>query len=474
MQQAGTLLEPTTIYYPATLGTMSDSERVPTRSRARFVAIAGSPIVVWAAFVLVHLWLGLLCLYAPNLPLGDVTIVYKFWTDQALLADFWVGIDSRWVYPIVALVPMLAATTFGPTMFASTWLTMIMLLNAVAFGFLTNWGRSRDHIAIAWWWVGFLVALGPIALGRIDSVTIPIAIVGVLFLAARPVLAALLLTIATWIKVWPAALLGAIVIADRDRWRIVGTAAAASGVIVVIALLLGSGGNVFSFITEQTGRGLQIEAPISTFWLWQAFAGVPATFVYYDNEILTYQVQGRGVEFAAAIATPIIGAVAIGLCFLGELAIRNRAAVTEVLPPLALSLVTALIAFNKVGSPQFITWLAVPIILGLAANAAGHGPSFRTPATIGLVLAGLTQSIYPYFYNALLSLEPPMLIILTARNLLLFVLLGWAIAQLVRVSRRDARHESIADREVWLPAVWPRGRARETLEEVSTSNREHP
>ncbi len=120
--------------YPATLVRMD-----------RAAALARNPLVLWLAFVLVHLWLGLLNFTAPGLPLGDVTLVYKFWMDQAIVADFWVGIDSAWVYPIVALVPMLAAYAFGPDFYASTWLTMVMLLNALAFAVLTGWGRSRER-----------------------------------------------------------------------------------------------------------------------------------------------------------------------------------------------------------------------------------------------------------------------------------------------------------------------------------------
>jgi hypothetical protein len=445
---------------------MTDRARSTRSVPAVLRVIVSRPITVWVAFIAVHLWLGLLNLYAPGFPLGDVTLVYKFWTDQALSADFWVGIDSMWVYPIVALVPMLVSAAFGSTFYASTWLTMIMVLNAVAFAVLTGWGRSRVNIAVAWWWVAFLVLLGPIALGRVDSVTVPVALVGLLLLSSRPKAAAVLLTIATWIKVWPAAILGAILVASRDRWRVVATAAVTSIAIVATALWLGSGANVFSFFTEQADRGLQIESPVSTIWLWQVFAGVPETFIYYDRQILTYQVEGAGVDVASAIMTPLLAVVAVGLCFLGGWANRNRAPVTEVLPLLTLALVTALIAFNKVGSPQFMAWLAVPVIFGLATNAAGHGRSFRIPAILVLVMAGLTQVIYPYLYGLLLNAHPLLLITVTARNMVLFVLLGWAIVALVGVARPGARHESLDESEEWLPALWAPTHRQATAETV--------
>lgn len=442
---------------------MTDATPPFRRAITAIHSAAMTPITVWIAFILVHLWLGLLNLYAPGLPLGDVTNVYRYWMDLGVNNHYWVGIDTAWVYPIVAIVPMLISIAFGQGLVASTWLTMVMLLNAVALGVLTGWGRSRTHTVIAWWWVAFLFLLGPIALGRIDSVTVPLAIVGVLVIASRPRAATVILTIATWIKVWPAAILVSVVIAAKARVRVLIAAGVTSAAIIAVALFLHSGANVFSFVTQQTGRGLQIEAPISTFWLWQALAGAPATFVYYDQEILTYQVQGSGVDAASAIMTPILAIVVLAIAALGVVATRNRAPVTEVLPSLVLALVTAFIAFNKVGSPQYISWLAVPVILGLATAAAGHGRSFRTPAVLTLVLAVLTQVLYPYLYIWLVYVNPVMLIVLTARNLLLFVLLGWAITSLWQVARPGSQHENLDEETDWLPAVWPLGSDREAV-----------
>lgn len=430
---------------------MTQPAATAARIREAAVAVVSNPISVWAAFVLVHLWLGLLNLYAPGLPFGDVTIVYKFWSDQALVAHFWVGINSVWVYPIVALVPMVASAAFGPDQYSSTWLTMVMLLDAVAFGFLTGWGRSRERVAVAWWWIGFLVLLGPIALGRIDSVSVPLALVGVILIASRPRAAAVVLTIATWIKVWPAAILLAAVVVLRDRWRLVLSALLVSAAIVFVALVLGSGTNVFSFITQQTGRGLQPESPVATIFMWQALAGVPGAAVYYDQTILSYGVRGPGDAVAIALMSPLLAITILAIALLGLRAMRRGAAPGALFPPLALALTTAFIAVNKVGSPQYIAWLAVPIVLGLATHAAGHGRSFRTPAILGLVIAALTQVIYPYLYIWLIYLNPLMVSALTVRNILEYVLLGWAVYAVVSTPVGIEAHGD----EEWLPSVWP-------------------
>jgi hypothetical protein len=437
----------------------------PMRQRVRSVAasVVRNPISVWVAFVLVHLWLGLVNIYGAGLPFGDVTIVYKFWTDEALSAHFWVGIDSVWVYPIVALVPMLIATAFGPDQYGSTWLSMVMILNAVAFGFVTGWGRSRERIPVAWWWLAFLFLLGPIALGRIDSVSVPLGIIGMLIISSRPRVAAVVITVATWIKVWPAALLLAAVIALKSRWRIVAAAAVTSASIILIALLLGSGANVFTFITQQTGRGLQPEAPISTFFMWQALARVPGAEVFYDQNILSYAVRGPGDVVAIALMTPVLAIAILVIAVLGVRAVRAGATPGQLLPALSLALTVGFIAFNKVGSPQYIAWIAVPMVLGIATRAAGRGRSFRMPGILALVIGAMTQVLYPYWYHWLITLNPLLISALTVRNALEFVLLGWAIWAIVKSpSEVDGEEPSVQD---WLPSVWPLGPRRETSDE---------
>ena len=399
--------------------------------------IGRNPVALWSAFILAHLWLGLLNLYASGLPLGDVTIVYKFWSDQVFLAGFWVGIDSAWVYPILAIFPMLGAAVLGPGLYASTWLTMMLVLDAVAFGSIIGWRRAARRAAAAWWWIGFLLLLGPIALGRIDTVTIALGVVAVCLVATRPRLAALVLAIAAWVKVWPAAIVVAMVVALRERWRILAIALLVSLGVVAGAAAFGSGANVLSFVTQQTGRGLQVEAPVSTIWLWQAFAGAPGTFVYYDQQILTWQVTGDGVGVVGDIMTPIMALAVIAVVLVAVLALRRGAQPAAVLALLVLALVAALIAFNKVGSPQFIGWLAVPVILGLSTHTAQGRLWFVVPAALSAVTAALTQAIYPYLYGWLLSLNPIMLVALTARNLLVFAILGWAVHELWSAARPE-------------------------------------
>ncbi|QPZ37282.1 glycosyltransferase 87 family protein [Paramicrobacterium chengjingii] len=393
---------------------------------------------LWVSFLAVHIALSWLCLNAQGLPLGDVTLVYKPWAGQALNEQFVVGIDTEWVYPLLAIVPMLAASVAGFENFGIAWLVMVTVLDLAAFAVLLRGGRRRR--AAAWWWIVALACLGPIALARVDSVTVPLAIVGTLIALRYPAVAGAALAVATWMKVWPAALIAGLVIVLRARVRVVLAGVAVTIAVVGGALALGSGWNVLSFLTEQTGRGLQIEAPLSMVYLWQAALGVPGFFVYYDSTILTFQVTGTDVDVAIALATPLLVAAVLSVVLIGIRAIRMGAARASVLPTLILALVASLIVFNKVGSPQFMVWLFVPVIIGLVIK----GSDFTVPAAIVLAMCALTQVVYPYLYSLLLNTWGPMVVVLTVRNIGTVVVLGWAVVKLWRAGSAAHRRADAA------------------------------
>jgi hypothetical protein len=403
------------------------TERMPTRETV--AGAARHPIVLWIAFLIVHIWLGWLCLNADGLPLGDVTLVYKPWAQQAETGMAVVGITAPWVYPPLALVPIMMPLLVGAAQYAGGWLTMVLLFDAAAFAVLTV-NRGRRATAAAWWWLAFLVLLGPIAIARLDAVSVAIVVVALLWLHTRPRVAAVLLAVATWIKVWPAALIAAVFVVSRDRWRMLMAVFATSLVVVILVITFGGATNLFSFITQQTGRGLQIEAPISLPWMWAAAAHQPGNFVYYDRNILTFQVTGPGIDTAIALMTPLLAIAVVVVLVFGIRATYRGAPALVVLPPLSLALVATLIAFNKVGSPQYIAWLAAPVILGIVCN----GKHFTVPAILVGVTAALTQLVYPYLYIWLLYSNPnPMMLgVLTIRNVMEFVVLGCALWMLWR------------------------------------------
>lgn len=407
-------------------------------TRATTIRVA----VLWCAFLLVHLltaWLGWVY---PSQPMGDVVLVYEPWASTALGGGPIVGVTESWVYPQVALVPMLIAAALAaplvPVLGVSSaylvgWAALVIVLDAVAFGVLV--GRSPSHARriAAWFWCAAVLLLGPIALYRIDAVTVPLAVIGGLWLVSRPVIGSALLTIGAWIKIWPGALVLAAVIAVRARLRVLLAAAVVTAGIVATLVLLGADTEILGFLTEQTGRGLQIEAVAATPFLWLAVAGVAQ--IEYSFEILTFQISAPGVDAVAAALTPLMVIAVLAATALGAFKAARGASFPRLFPPLALTLVTLLIVTNKVGSPQFQTWLIAPVILWIVLDRVRA----RVPAVVVLALCLLTCMVYPLGYDALLLADPLAVAVLTVRNVLLVVLLVLGIRALVRVPARHPK-----------------------------------
>ena len=396
-------------------------------------------VLLWLGFAVVHVGVAGLGFAMPNQPMGDVYLVYQPWSSCALWGGTGpfcaagieiMGITEPWVYPQLALLPMLAAWFFAwAGGYTVGWALLVTLVDAVAFAVLVGRGRSRGRTAAAWTWLGFIAALGPVGMHRLDGLTAALAVAACLWLAGRPFVASVLLAVATWIKVWPAALLAAAVITLRARARIVAGAVVVSAITVALVLAGGGAGHLLGFVFGQTQRGLQIEAPVSAVHMWQAVRGVPGSQIYYDGDMLTFQVSGPGVDALSAAMTPLLAAVVLLVACLGAVKMRQGARFATLFPALALSLVMTLIVVNKVGSPQFATWIVAPLVLGLVLDRRRWWP----PALLGLVIALLTQLVYPVLYGGVLGAEPFAVAVLTLRNLLSVALWVWALVRLARV-----------------------------------------
>ncbi|MEV8266634.1 hypothetical protein [Microbacterium sp. NPDC076911] len=385
---------------------------------------------LWVSFVLVHVIVAALGFLWPSQPMGDVYFVYEPWSLNALDGGSIVGITEAWVYPQWALLPMVLAHGFEWIAgYEVAWALLVTLADALAFALLAGNARSRGRVTAASFWLAFILLLGPVGMYRLDAITVPLAIAGCLWLVGRPALASILLAIATWMKVWPAALLAAAVIVLRSRMTIIAGALVVTGATIIVIVVGGGSSFVFGFVAGQTERGLQLEAPVSAYYLWRAVAGIEGSFIFYDPTILTFQVTGPHVDAVIAVMTPLLAIAALAVAALGAFKAWRGASFAALFAPLALALVLTFWAVNKVGSPQFLTWIIAPIALGLVINRR----RWLGIAITGLAAAGLTQLVYPLLYDKLLIAAPIAAAALTARNALMLSLLVWSIVLVVRV-----------------------------------------
>jgi hypothetical protein len=383
-------------------------------------------------FLAVHVvfLLALLPTILTGRVLGDLPL-YRTWAENGLVHQLWQGITVEWVYPVGALVPIVLAGLGGPLLYQLLWFLMTMSLNAIAVAALTDRGRNARGFRAAWLWLVISFILSPVALLRLEGLTAPLVITALVLLARRPVVAAALLSAATWIKVWPAAVMLAVVAVSRRRAVVAAIGAAVS--VGVAVLVWGAGGIRYltGFITMQSGRALQLEAPVTTPWVWLASVGRPDTIIYQNQAIATREVFGPGTVIAAEVMTPLMFLAVATVLVLLLVGLRRGADPSRLLLLGALSLVGAFIVFNKVGSPQYMLWL-VPIVVVGATHAWAH---WRAAAYLMLAISVLTTLIFPVFYVPLIDAAPFAVLLLTVRNLLVIVLFGWSVRGLALMAR---------------------------------------
>ncbi|WP_285724981.1 glycosyltransferase family 87 protein [Psychromicrobium xiongbiense] len=356
---------------------------------------------------------------------------------------------SPWVYPIAGLLPIWISGLLGPGPFLAVWVILTSLLNGAALGVLSRWGKSLPGIRAGWWWLGFLAIMGCLGFARVDGVSAPIVLIGLSMGVASPLIASVILAFATWMKIWPAAVLLPLFAVVKDRWKvIVGTVAVCAGVLVV-ALAMGVAPRLLNFLTTQGSRGMQLEATFTTPWLWMSVLHLGDARMYMNTEINSMQVDGPGSSTAAALMQPLFVVVAVVVALLIFWALHqakkrhgevDRA---ELLLAGSLTMVAAFIVFNKVGSPQFMVWLGPVVALGLAQN----WKAWRFPALLVLGVAVATFLVYPMFYDALSHNDPTMALVLTIRNVLLVVLFVWAVKRLVMLGRPQNAQPALENRQ---------------------------
>lgn len=398
--------------------------RPETRNSAR---------TVWLFFAIIHV--GFLARLIPFVVSGGVLSdvrFYRQWAFAALGDGVWEGVDTAWVYPVGALVPMVFAAVFGPYLYQLTWFLLFAGLNAVGTSALLRRGTPSAYTA-AYWWLTATALLGPVAVGRIDGLTAPLVILGLLIVAARPFAASLLLSAATWIKVWPAAVvLAALVVVRRGRLRILAAGIALTAGIAVVVAVFGDVRNLTGFLTAQGARGMQLEAPLSTPGVWQAITGSSGAYFFEDEVINTMEVRGALSGLVGDLMTPLLALTVVLVAAFLAVALHRGAPAGALLATGSLALVSTLVVFNKVGSPQFMLWITAVIAAGLVLDRAAE---WRYPALAMLATAGLTTLVYPVFYDALrYELNPAVAVLLTLRNVLVVTIFVWSLVRLGRLT----------------------------------------
>lgn len=323
---------------------------------------------------------------------------------------------------------------------------MIALDAAFAWALWRTAGRTRDSALD--FWIFFVFLIGPLCYLRFDM--LPAVLAGGALLAARrrPWITGALTGLGAAVKLWPALLFPSFLAHRPDRravtWSFVGVGAG----LAFLSLVFGGWIRLVSPLTWQSGRGLQIES----IWATPLMVGralQPAEWTVDYSKFQAYEIFGPGVSPLLLLSDLATLAGLIVIIALYVRAFRNPQPTPVAIGLVVLATVAIMTITNKTLSPQYLLWLGGPMaaLLILRSHANEHEkPILPRLAIQLLILAALTQLVYPLLYDGLLGRDGRTMIIISTvvtalRNLAL-------VAFTVEVCRLSWRLLARADQQV--------------------------
>jgi hypothetical protein len=398
----------------------------------------------------------LLLLAVERYTTGDVNY-YR----RRLAALFDVGLDqtlTEYPTPVVwiLLLPYGAGGGSRPGTLAAFAVFMLALDALFTYALYRSAGRRHDWAVD--FWVLFVPVVGSFIYWRFDL--LPAVLAGGALLAARrrPWITGALTGLGAAVKLWPALLIPSFLAYKPDR-RPAGLAFVVVGFgLAAVSLLAGGMTRLFSPLTWQSDRGLQIEAVWSIPLLF-ARAARPDVWSVQDTPFHAYEVFGPGVGFWIGVSNvvTVVGLAVLAVLFLR--AFRAGGGTPVAVGFLVLATVAVMIVTNKTLSPQYLLWLGGPaaalLLLRHQASRAEHR-AIRHTAYALLALALLTHLVYPTLYNGLLGTRGEAMIVIATvvtavRNLALLVFTVYLLRLAWRFTDAGLRRAGDASSQVDRP-----------------------
>jgi Glycosyltransferase family 87 len=384
---------------------------------------------------------------------GDV-----FYYHRKINALFTAGLDRtlfEYPTPVVWILWLPYGASFGSRVGYLIAFVVLMLALDALFTYALWRSTGRRHDTSIDFWLIFVPLIGPLAYLRFDM--LPAVLAGGALLAARrkPWVTGALTGLGAAIKLWPALLIGAFMSYRSDR-RPAGVAFIVVGFgLALVSLIFGGWSRLISPLTWQSNRGLQIESIWAT-PLMLARALRPDQWIVDISQYQAYEIFGPGVDawvLISSIAT-LLGLALIVLLTIR--AFRHDGSTPAAIGFVVLATVAIMTITNKTLSPQYLLWIGGPMAALLAYRpdaTSDEQPAISRVAGQVLILALLTQLVYPLFYNSYLGREGHAMIIISTvvtaiRNIALVVftievcrmawrMLGAGVIERTALTRRD-------------------------------------
>jgi hypothetical protein len=381
-----------------------------------------SAAAVAAAFALLHLAVILLIRPAPN----DLPSTY-FYPRAHAIASGTAPYDrtlplGRYEYP-PATIPLLQAPLLAggdaPVAYQRRTIWLYGILDLAVVGVLAGVLR-RDARSLAFAlavYTASVLVLGRLAFTRFD-LAVGLALLGAGLLGRRgPVWAAALVGLAGALKAAPIAALGALL--EQRTWVRVIAAGLAVPILAQLVYLAAYGDPGLSWISQQTGRGTQVESWAAVLADLGRAGGAHVTHAYQQT---TDNLHGM---LADALAH-LFELAAIAWVPLSSMWVAQRRLTGA--PEAILLVLGGLVVLSPVLSPQYLLWLA-PLVALVAP---------RTPAAAVLfaLSCAATRLEISVGYDGLRSFHTGSIALVALRNTLLVL---WLLAAVAAASARAAR-----------------------------------
>jgi hypothetical protein len=391
-----------------------------SRGRGTWVAAAAAAVLLGVSFYALVAWL-------EQGQLSDVPL-YAQWAE--LMRHGGVPYrDFSFDYPPAAL-PVMLLPAYMSWSYATSFAVLMGVCGAACIVAAAVALRGTGASVERTWAALLTIGVAPLVLGslfptRFDLWPTLLA-VGALAAAVRdrPLVSGGLLGLGFAAKLWPAALLPLTAVYFWRRFGRRGALGTLAAFLVVAAVcflpfvILGADG-VRTMFADQLDRPLQVESLGAAVLMALQHLGMRplATVSSHGAQGLS----GRGAGLAADLSTVLeIGAVVAVWVFFA----RRRVPDAEALLLAVGATVAALVAFDRVLSPQYLIWLApiVPLVRGRRGVLA---------VSLLLLAFGLTQTWFPWHYWSLaLGHASPWSWYLLARDLALVAIAAVLLLEL--------------------------------------------
>jgi hypothetical protein len=317
--------------------------------------------------------------------------IYQAWS-ESIAGSHFLPADETWQYPpgaaFLMLIPRLSGGSYG-----ISFVVLMLAFDALGFWLMTRFAKEERRDTGVWVWLLAMPLLFSLPVLRFDLVPTVIAMGALLVIHKRPGWFGALAGVGGMVKVWPLF----VFFGEWDRNRLLRSLGAALAVIVVIFAVseIAFGGS-FRFLTNQGGRGLQVEAVGASPWeLRQVITDKPAPIAERAGTLEIATSTADAVATALDFAAVAVFAAAGFWWWLRRREIsRGHSDLTD--PSLSRDFVFAIVllfvVISRVLSPQYLIWLVglSAVVLSSERSRVSRAAWIVIGATV--LTAGLYQS----------------------------------------------------------------------------------